>query len=58
MQDLLSPGKKSPHEHLRGHMEMIDFQLVQLIDNNPTIGALASAKEFAGGDVNNVVVGG
>lgn len=51
---MLSPGKKNPHEHLRGHMEMIDFQLAQLIDNNPTIGGFASAKEFAGRDVDNV----
>lgn len=65
MQDLwqmLWPGKKNPHERLKGHMEMIDFQLAQWIDNNPTIGALESASKFAGGGVvyieENVAVGG
>lgn len=32
-------------------MEMIDFQLAQWIDNNPTIGAFESARKFAGGEV-------
>lgn len=59
---MLWPGKKNPHERLRGHMEMIDFQLAQWIDNNPTIGAFESARKFAGGEVvyieENVAVGG
>lgn len=42
-------------------MEMIDFQLAQWIDNNPTIGAFESAGRFAGGEVvyikDNVAVG-
>lgn len=54
LSQMLSPGKKSPHEHLRGRMETIDFQLAQLIDNNPAIGAFASAKEFAEREVDNV----
>lgn len=58
VQGLLSHGKKNLHEHLRGRMGMIDFQLVQLIDNNPTIGALASTEGLAGRGVDNVAVGG
>lgn len=57
---MLWPGK-NPHECLRGHMEMIDFQLAQWIDNNPTIGASELAERFAGGEVvymkENVAVG-
>lgn len=48
LRQMLSPGTKNPHERLRGHMEMIDFQLAQWIDNNPTMGALASAKSSQG----------
>lgn len=59
MQDLwqmLWPGKKNPPERLRGHMEMIDPQLAQWIDNNPTIGALESAREFAEREIVYIVM--